>query len=303
MTLSALEQAQSLARPSREAMLQRHPTVQRFWEENRGLFEEAWSEWEQKRLDNNSPLDGEVFDPALRQATDEAWLQPSHEGAVRELWNEVLPGVFEAQFMDVDALASLRDYLNDAADANIPLRPPYGIVLNRGGAMLDPRSEGYLAAPSFQAFYRKLMDHYMRPISRLLFPEITGYDTETFGFSVQWEAGKDVSLRPHTDASSVTLNINLNLPDEEFSGSAVGFFDRSNGQKVDYTFKPGYAVIHRGDVPHISQPITKGSRSNLILWLYGEGGATPSFEVPPALQAPEVRWSHPKPTPSNFAPF
>jgi len=53
--------------------------------------------------------------------------------------------------------------------------------------MLDGRSEGYLAAPNFQTFYKDkdLMDTYMRPISRLLFPDITRYDTQTFGFSIQ----------------------------------------------------------------------------------------------------------------------
>ena len=65
--------------------------------------------------------------------------------------------VNKAQFFYPDKLNVLRDYLDRVIEADIPLRPPYGIVLNRGGAMLDPRSEGYLAAPTFQTFYQELM--------------------------------------------------------------------------------------------------------------------------------------------------
>ncbi len=59
------------------------------------------------------------------------------EQGVRELWKELCPGVFVAQFFDPERLASLRAYLDHVADADIPVRPPYGIALNRGGAMLD----------------------------------------------------------------------------------------------------------------------------------------------------------------------
>jgi len=169
----------------------------------------------------------------------------------------------------------MRDYLDKVADADIPLRPPYGIALNRGGAMLDSRSEGYLAAPTFQAFYQDLMDYYMRPVARLLFPDVYGYDSQTFGFSIAWQAGKDTKLQPHTDASSVTLNVNLNLPGENFSGSAVRFMDPVNRKVESLTFEPGTAMIHHGNVPHASEPITEGERHNIILWLYGERGQVP----------------------------
>ncbi len=209
----------------------------------------------------------------MRRAVEAAWADPSAETSVRNLWEEVFPGVYKAQFLDLGRLASLRAYLDDVADAGIPLRPPYGISLNRGGAMLDPRSEGYLAAPAFQDFYSTLMNSYMRPISRLLFPDVMGHDTQTFGFSIQWQADADTSLRAHTDASSVTLNINLNLPGEGFEGSGVRFFDRHTRKVDELSFAPGTALIHHGSVPHESMPITQGTRSNFVLWLYGDGGA------------------------------
>ena len=169
--------------------------------------------------------------------------------------------------------------------------------------MLDPRSEGYLAAPGFQGFYREMMDAYMRPVSRLLFPDVVGYDTQTFGFSIRWQASKDTSLRPHSDASAVTLNINLNLPDEGYSGSAVSFIDPVSRRVEKLTFEPGTALIHHGSVPHASEPITEGERYNFVLWLYGQHGQIPHGSTPTPQISAKDRWSVPTEEFDNFAPF
>ena len=303
MTGNALSTARSIERPTREAMLQRAPTVNQFWSQNRDLFESAWKEWETSEGNLTGQLDSSLYDTNLRNAVELAWKDPSKESAVRALWKEVFPGVYEAQFFNPERLATLRDYLNRVSDADIPIRPPYGISLNRGGAMLDKRSQGYLAAPGFQAFYQALMDSYMRPIARMLFPDITGYDTQTFGFSIQWQPDTDTSLRAHTDASSVTLNVNLNLPGEDFSGSGVRFFDQKTQQVSELTFAPGTALMHHGSVPHESMPITEGERSNLVLWLYGESGqvARPGFEHD-SIDAKQ-RWTVPSAQGDGFAPF
>ena len=169
--------------------------------------------------------------------------------------------------------------------------------------MLDRRSEGYLAAPSFQNFYQTLIDKYMRPISRLLFPEIMGFDTQTFGFSIQYQAGVDTSLRMHTDASAVTLNINMNLEGEEFSGSEVDFINPKNGKRNRISFRPGTALLHRGNVAHEAQPITSGERSNLVLWLYGDRMFIPNKWTSTKEWSPQERWSIPDNQYDNFAPF
>lgn len=303
MPTTALHAARAIERPSREAMLQRHPSVSAFWASNKELFAQAWSEWETSGAAQSLPSDGALYDANLRTTVDAAWADPSREGAVKDLWEEVFPGVYKTQFFDPAQLATLRDYLDAVADAEIPLRPPYGISLNRGGAMLDSRSEGYLAAPSFQAFYTGLMDRYMRPISRLLFPDVAGYDTQTFGFSIQWQADADTSLRAHTDASAVTLNINLNRADEEFSGSGVKFFDRDTRQISELFFEPGTALIHHGSVPHESMPITEGERSNIVLWLYGDHGQIPGSAAEPQPLSARERWSLPQAPSDGYAPF
>jgi len=303
MSTTLLKKARNVPRPSRDAMLVRDPSVHQFWNDNEKTFEAAWSEWEQNGGHDNITLDRSLYAPALRRAIEQAWKDPTQETSVRDLWTEVFPNVYKAQFFDPEKLSILRDYLDKVADAGIPLRPPYGISLNRGGAMLDSRSEGYLAAPTFQAFYQDLMDHYMRPVSRLLFPDVYGYDSQTFGFSIQWQAGKDTKLQPHTDASSVTLNLNLNLPGEGFSGSAVRFMDPVNRKIESLTFEPGTALIHHGNVPHASEPITEGGRYNFVLWLYGERGRIPHSNTAPKPVSAQDRWTVPTVESDNFAPF
>lgn len=298
-----LKRAQELARPSREEMLARAPSVQRFWNSNNELFTAAWAEWEHTHGKKLAELSEQVLDPKLREAVAKAWQDPSQEADVQALWQEVSYGVYQCQFFAPEGLVALRDYLDNAADAQIPLRPPYGIALNRYGAMLDPRSEGYLAAPQFQSFYRLLMNQYMRPIARMLFPEVTGFDSQTFGFTIRYEAGVDTSLRLHTDASAATLNINMNRPDEAFTGSQVDFYDPTTGKVNRLSFKPGMAMLHRGSVAHAAQPITSGERSNMVLWLYGDYGRIPRKTLPINPQNAASRWTQPTENYDQFAPF
>ncbi len=301
--LSQLQRARTLELPSREAMLSRSPLVQQFWDSNRDLLADAWVEWEENEKHNPFTPNDSLLDTKLRDAVMQAWEDPTKELEVRNLWEEVSTDVFQCQFFYPQRLTDLRNYLDEVADAQIPLRPPYGIALNRRGAMLDQRSEGFLAAPSFQSFYRELIDKYMRPISRLLFPEIVGYDNQTFGFSIQYQPSMDTSLQPHTDASAATLNINLNMPDETFTGSEVDFYDAKLGKTNRLTFKPGMAMLHRGNVPHAAQAITSGERSNMVLWLYGDGGQIPLQGAPSHAIDAQTRWTVPAATYDNVAPF
>ena len=109
MFANQLQLARALELPTRQAMLYREPAVQNFWINNTDLIANAWSEWE----------------------------DPSKELAVKALLHEVAPDVFQFQFFDPERLAVLRGYLEQVLNSQIPMRPPYGIVLNRRGAMLD----------------------------------------------------------------------------------------------------------------------------------------------------------------------
>jgi len=302
-TSSRLVEARELALPSRQEMLSRSPSVERFWDKNRDLLVDAWKEWEESNKAQLIALDDSVIDKNLRDAVNQAWVDPTTEPNVSDLWKEVAPGVFQAQFFDKEQVAILREFLEEVANANIPLRPPYGISLNRYGAMLDPRSDGYLAAPEFQAFYSQLLDKYMRPVARMLFPEVMGYDSQTFGFSIKWQAGIDTSLRLHTDASAVTMNINMNLEGEAFTGSEVDFYDPSTGKLNRLSFEPGTAMIHRGNVAHAAQPITSGERSNMVLWLYGNSMQVPQASMQTNTVDAAKRWTTSTEKKDRYAPF
>lgn len=303
MTYLRLQRARELVVPTREATLRRDASVARFWSDNTPLLIEAWKEWEASERDRLPRLDDSLVDERLRVAVDRAWDDPGTESSVQELWQSVSPGVLQTPFFDPERLADLRAYLEAAEGAQIPVRPPYGIVLNRGGAMLDRRSDGFLGGPAFQSFYQRMLDHYMRPIARLLFREVAGYDTQSFGFSIRYRPGGDTSIRPHTDASAVTLNINLNLPTEGFSGSVVDFLDPRTGASNEVVFQPGMAVIHRGSVAHAARPITSGERSNFVFWLYGERGAMPQRVGPNGSDDARQRWTVPTVPNDDFAPF
>ena len=309
-----LEQARRLEMPSREEMLRRDMKVYKFWGDNEVLLEKGWAEWEERDHAAKSlpALDSSVYHPALRKAIQDAWADPSKEDAVMDLWKEVSPGVYQCQFFDPTKLHIIREYLDKAGESGIPLRPPYGIVLNRKGFMLDPRSNGYLAMPKFQYFYHDLMDSYMRPLGRLFYPEFVRPedDSETFGFSIQYQPNKDQSIRQHSDGSSLTLNINLNLPNgqEEYSGSSLYFVDPETGKKNTVNFAPGVAVMHLGAIPYAALPITSGERSNLVLWLYGRGGRRSGSRIygPDQQLSPSERWQKPKKSQfpkDTWAPF
>lgn len=304
MDHAQLHRARALDLPGRQATLRRTPEVASFWQANTALLEEAWAEWEDAERDRLPVLDETLIDPRLRAAVDAAWDDPTTEGTLADLWQPAAPDVHQAQFFDPARLSDLRAFLDAVADAQIPVRPPYGIVLNRRGAMLDPRSVGYLASPTFQRFYRQVVDRYFRPISRLLFAGTMGFDHQSFGFSITYLPAEDTSIRPHTDASTTTLNLNLNLPGETYEGSVVDFYAPGSGRPHPLRFAPGTAAIHRGHVAHAAHPITQGERTNLVLWLYGEQGRIAPRQ---ADETPKIdggrRWSLPGQAQDGYAPF
>lgn len=304
MSYLRLTEAQNLNVPNREEVLRRDHVVKEFWESNRDLLADAWIEWEEGNENKLSSPNESFIDLKLRESVNAAWENPNEEYLVAEQLEQVSLGVYKFQFFDPGKIRELRSYLDKVNNSQIPLRPPYGIVLNRKGAMLDRRSEGFLAAPSFQSFYQEVLDKYMRPIARLLFPEITGYDTQTFGFSIEYKPEGDTSIRMHTDASSVTLNINLNLPDENFTGSELDFYNLETKKYDRVKFEPGVAILHRGNVAHAALPITSGARTNFVLWLYGDQMQIPRRNSASSVElTAQERWTIPSHEYDSFAPF
>jgi predicted 2-oxoglutarate/Fe(II)-dependent dioxygenase YbiX len=117
-------------------------------------------------------------------------------------------------------------------------------------------------------------------VGRALFNDTVGTDDDNgyFSFTIRYNAEEDMELKEHRDASVVTLNINLNLPEESYDGSSLYLLDEEDigsdgtGTRHFVEFEAGMLLIHRGSVRHAALPISSGSRQNLIIWLFGEDG-------------------------------
>eukprot|EP00980_Cylindrotheca_fusiformis_P004250 scaffold918_cov126-Cylindrotheca_fusiformis.AAC.29 len=321
---SFLERARNLKVPSREQVLRRDRSVYTFWDDNDKLLEQAWKEWQASdQVARSLPkLDSSLIHPELRRAVEQIWesVESGDIDQVRiqeeillkkeSLFQEVAPGVFAVQFLDVDKIYIIRKWFDAAANSGIPIRPPYGIVLNRKGFMIDSRSVGYWSAPDFQSFYTDiLINSYIRPLSRLFFSDtITKVedDLESFAFSIQYQVGGDESIRHHTDASTITFNINLD-ESRTWTGSSLYFWEHLNdGKRYIVDWAPGMAMMHRGRTLHAALPIESGIRNNLVVWTIPKDGVGRGYGIPlttehngehsaetPLTMSWEERWSKP----------
>jgi len=246
----------------------------------------------------------------LSKVIDEAFANPSseNESTVRSLWSspfkhadntiQHLPdGVYATQLLTQSGIAFVRSLLDKAVASGIPTRRPNG--MNRNGIILDRKVNGAVPySVLIDLIERQIINRVLRPVGRLLFKEYVGCsdDIEYFAFTIRYDGDiadddtpRDIKLNEHRDASVITLNVNLNLPDERYSGSDVYFREfphtdskekTLNNNKTLIGFYPGVAIIHLGAHRHGSIPILQPNetkddsvmRYNLVIWLFGEHG-------------------------------
>eukprot|EP00934_Nitzschia_sp_Nitz4_P003107 Nitzschia sp. Nitz4//scaffold100_size80364//39492//40787//NITZ4_005345-RA/size80364-processed-gene-0.34-mRNA-1//1//CDS//3329532097//3097//frame0 len=216
------------------------------------------------------------------------------------------------------------------------------------GSILDSFTPGAVSSPALVEFRHWLVSQYIRPLGRVFFGEYIGKgnahldsapdDAYSYSFTIQYTAeassvavvspdghvrqldGRgDVELADHTDASVVTMNINLDLiPDNKddnmgvqagvpFQGSTLEFrypcktgTNRTNHNdtcrpNLSIEVEPGMALLHRGFFPHRALPIVEGHRLQLVIWLFGADGyvRTMPYEDPNETFQVEERWTHP----------
>jgi len=73
MSMNILQQARDLELPTRQAMLERSPSVQAFWDHNSSILSEAWSQWETSEQEKLHSLSESLLDERLRDAVIQAW--------------------------------------------------------------------------------------------------------------------------------------------------------------------------------------------------------------------------------------
>lgn len=294
-----------------------------FWEDNGPLLRNAWEEWEgmhlrQELLQTNGQYvnrddDDEFIHPTLSTALEGAFSRPSEvtEASVKSLWkhpkvsdDQRLPrGVYATQLLAPTGVSRIRSLLDSATSSGIPTRRPNG--MNRNGVILDRKVDGAVSVNALSDLVEgELIERVVRPVGRMLFPDRIGCgdDSEYFAFTIRYAdsddddddasiSKRDVKLNEHRDASIITLNINLNLPEEGYAGSEVYFREfpspdatdapsGDNDELVDASandggtvrFSPGMAIIHLGAHRHGAVPIGGGERYNLVIWLFGNDG-------------------------------
>lgn len=288
---SALEQARQLEAPAPASTISGEYEGAEFWETHMSTLTNAWREWEQSQ---DLPwLDDSIIDSKLREAVSVAWKTPLlGEDLIQKLASQVAPGVFQVRLLDPNQIGKIRQVIDSAQASGIPKRRPNG--MNRYGVILSSDVEGAVNMDVMNRFYTMLSDRFVRPLGRLFFSDyVTAKDDiESYAFTVRYQEGEDIALKEHTDASVITLNVNLNLPEEEYEGSSLYFLD--NVKRFNLSFAPGMALIHRGQIKHAALPIERGSRTNLIVWLFGKDGyvRVAPYNFHERLR-PMERWEHP----------
>ena len=277
--VSALERARSLDMPAATATVNAEFEHADFWEANGHTIREAWLELDQANL-----ALADIVDPSLLESIEAARDNPTlanEENVLSSFIEAGPPGkglAYTCRLLTPEGIRALRFELDKATSSGIPLRRPN--AMNRYGCIIDKDVDGAVSLSSLTSFVEDLIDDIARPVGRAFFNDTVGTedDKEHFAFTIRYNAEEDMELKEHRDASVVTLNINLNLPEESYDGSSLYLLDEEDigsdgtGTRHFLEFEPGTLLIHRGSVRHAALPIRSGSRQNLIIWLFGEDG-------------------------------
>lgn len=279
---SALDQVRSLDVPAATATINAEFEHADFWEDNGRLIREAWAELQRQRDGGAQKLSmSGVIAPHLLDAIETTRANPNlaNEEKVLSSFVETGPSgkglAYKTHLLTPEGVRALRSELDRATSSGIPLRRPN--AMNRFGCIIDNDVDGAVSLPSLTSFVEDLISDIARPVGRTLFNDAVGRldDTDYFAFTIRYNAEEDMELKEHRDASVVTLNINLNLPEENYDGSSLYLLDEDGngaGERHSIRFEPGMMLIHRGSVRHAALPISSGTRHNMIIWLFGEDG-------------------------------
>ncbi|KAK7847259.1 2-oxoglutarate and iron-dependent oxygenase domain-containing protein CP2 isoform X2 [Quercus suber] len=228
-------------------------------------------EYRQKIISNYQPLHREIytmhpqtfFVPSFLKAIND-----NSEESFRSIMSEPSPGVFtfemiQPRFCEL-LLSEVENFEKWVNEAKFRIMRPN--TMNKYGAVLDDFG--------LETMLDKLMEGYIRPISKVFFQEVGGSTLDSHhGFVVEYGKDRDVDLGFHVDDSEVTLNVCLG---KQFSGGELFFrgtrCDKhvntgSQSEEIfDYSHVPGRAVLHRGRHRHGARATTSGHRIKLLLW-------------------------------------
>uniref|UniRef100_A0A6M2EIY1 Fe2OG dioxygenase domain-containing protein n=1 Tax=Populus davidiana TaxID=266767 RepID=A0A6M2EIY1_9ROSI len=228
-------------------------------------------EYRQKIISHYKPLKRELytmhpvtfFVPSFMKAIND-----NTEDSLRSIISEPSPGVLtfemlQPRFCEL-LVAEVENFEAWVNDTKFRIMRPN--TMNKYGAVLDDFG--------LETMLDKLMNGFIRPISKVFFPDVGGATLDSHhGFVVEYGKDWDVDLGFHVDDSEVTLNVCLG---KQFSGGELFFRGTRCDKHVntgsqpeeifDYSHIPGRAVLHLGRHRHGARATTSGHRINLLLW-------------------------------------
>uniref|UniRef100_A0A1A7XXD8 2-oxoglutarate and iron-dependent oxygenase domain containing 2 n=1 Tax=Iconisemion striatum TaxID=60296 RepID=A0A1A7XXD8_9TELE len=164
--------------------------------------------------------------------------------------------VFEKHFCE-ELVEELEHFEQSSAPKGRPnTMNHYGILLNELGF-----DEGFMTP---------LREHYLQPITSLLYPDCGGHCLDSHkAFVVKYDMNEDLDLSYHYDNAEITLNVSLG---KEFTDGSLYFGDmrqvpicETECAEVEHKVTKG--LLHRGQHMHGALPISGGQRWNLIIWM------------------------------------
>ncbi|MGK3753168.1 MAG: hypothetical protein ACI8RD_005475 [Bacillariaceae sp.] len=271
------------------------------------LHRDVYQTWKEPTLENEERIHRK-WEEVLLSTTTKTILNNDNEN-IKQEQQQQHHKVFRYQnFLTPEGIKVLRNNLDSIKDdSGIPTRRPN--AMNRNGLLLDPTVPGGVGGNlPIHNFLDNLVRDFVRPLGRSFFPTFCGNpedDIKYYAFTIRYGddghdplfatgTGGDVELKEHSDASIISLNINLNLPNEEYTGSSIYFVQDGEKEenKRELKFESGTALLHRGMTRHGSIPLKSGQRNNLVIWLHGKDGYVriSPYEEHERLTIPE-RWS------------
>lgn len=243
----------------------------RYYPENERVRLQKHREYRQKIISNYQRLNRELytmhaadfFVPSFLQAINE-----NTETGFRNIMSEPSPGVFTFEMVQPRLcemlLAEVENFEKWVHETKFRIMRPN--TMNKYGVVLDDFG--------METMLDKVMEDFIRPISKVFFSEVGGSTLDAHhGFVVQYGMGRDVDLGFHVDDAEVTLNVCLG---KQFSGGELYFrgvrcenhvnTEIQSEEIFDYVHVPGRAVLHRGRHRHGARATTSGNRTNMLLW-------------------------------------
>nr|KJB29771.1 hypothetical protein B456_005G118000 [Gossypium raimondii] len=203
------------------------------------------------------------FAPSFLKAINE-----NKEESFRSIMAEPTQGVFTFEMLQPHfcelLLSEVENFEKWVHETKFRIMRPN--TMNKFGAVLDDFG--------LETMLGKLMEDFIRPISKVFFSDVGGSTLDSHhGFVVEYGINRDVELGFHVDDSEVTLNVCLG---KQFSGGDLFFrgvrcdkhvnTETQSDEILDYSHVPGRAVLHRGRHRHGARATTSGHRVNLLLW-------------------------------------